>query len=98
MLGQEYHLPDMLCIVRDLPVYRLKNSVGFTADGYSVRDVFRLERVDGGKDAAPTFFPAFHYIGASDSWSQFEFAVAEAIWLFTVGGEKVGKARPHITS
>src|ERR1700675_2946701 len=96
MLAQEYDLPSVLRIVRDLTVDRLHHRMWLVADRDGAHHILGLERLDGGKDAIPSFFPPLHHIRASGSWAQLKFAVAKTVGLFAIGGEEVGEARAHI--
>ena len=46
MLGEEYDLPDMVCVVRKLSVYRLNDCMRFAADRDRLRKIFDSQRFD----------------------------------------------------
>src|SRR5271165_1016997 len=76
MLGQEYDLPNVLRVMRDLPVDRLQHRVRFAADRNRMHHIFRFQRIDGAEHDRPTFFPPPHHIRARRCQGDFKFAVA----------------------
>jgi hypothetical protein len=96
MLGQKDNLPDVLRVVRDLPVDGLQDGMGLAADGYGAHDVIRFKRIDGAEDAGPSLFPPRHYFCARGRGAQFKFPVAKAIRLFSIRREEIRETRAHV--
>src|SRR5207302_2954832 len=96
MSGQEYDLAGVLGVVRDLAVDGLHHSVRLPAHCHRMHDMLWLERIQGGEDAVPAFFPPLHYFRASGSGAKFKFAIAKTVGLFAIRREEVGETRSHI--
>ena len=97
MLGQEHDLPGVVGVVRDLAVDGLQRGVRFARRIVTLRMTSSgPERVDRRKDSRPPFLPPLRKIGARGRWTEFEFLVAKAVGLFSVGGEEVGEKRERV--
>ena len=92
MLGEKHNLPDVLRVMRKGAIQRLQDGVRLLADRNGAYDVLRPERIKRSKDYSPPLLPRAHHLAAGCGSRNLEFAVAEAIWLFTIAGEKVGEA------
>src|SRR5579871_293076 len=98
MFRQHDDLPNMLRVVRDLPVDGLQYGVGLSANRYGAHDVIRLERIDGTEHARPAVLPPFHDIRTCGRRCYLELAIPETVWLFAVASEEIRKAGAHISS
>jgi len=96
MLGEEDNLSDVLSIVSERAIERLHDGVRFLPDSNDAEQVFGFERVECGENVSPTLFPPEHHLFACCRAGEFEFAVAEAVRLFAVSGEKVSEARVRV--
>src|SRR3979411_861878 len=90
MFGQENDLSGVLGIVRDLPIDSLHDRMGLAANRDPAHDGLGRERSDGREQPRPAFFPPAHNIRPRCRRGHFEFPVAVAVWLFAIGGQKVG--------
>src|SRR5262249_28025378 len=96
MLCKKNNLPAVVGIVNDRAVDRLHDRVGLSPDGNGTREIRFGETLKSGQQAVPTLLPARHQLCARRR-NIFEFAIAVAIRLLAVGGQKVGPSRPKIT-
>jgi len=95
MLGQHDDLPDVVGIVRQLPVDGLHHRVILAADGHRAYQIDLAQRTQRAPHAIPTFLPQLHQLRARGRGLD-ELAVPLAERLLAVGGQEIRPSRPHV--
>ena len=96
MLREINDLADVISVVRDLPIDGLNHGVILAADPDCAHQVFRLERLDGIKDAFPTLIPVSDHLVFRRPGEHHKFDIAIALRFLAVSGKKIGPAREHV--
>ena len=95
MLGQQHNLSDVMWIVRNLAIDGLHYRVRFTPNGDGAAQVHISERLERAKENRPAGFPLIEQLLARGRRIG-ELAVAVAVRLLAVAGEKVRSPRTHV--
>lgn len=95
MLGQHHNLPDMVSVVRHLPVDGLHDRMRFPADRHRAPEVGIRQRIERMEDAIPAILPGFHQRRARGRRVH-ELGVAIPIRLLAIGSKEIGPPRSHI--
>src|SRR3954469_18086329 len=83
--------------MRDLAIDSLQNSVRLSPDSHLSHHIFRLKRIDGSEDIVPTLVPPCHNFPSCGGRPDFELAIAEAVGLLAVRGQKLSEAGAHVS-
>jgi len=95
MPGQEYDLPHMKSVVRDLPIDGLHDRMSLAPDGNRALQVLFRKGFQSLEQSLPSIFPGFQKVPAG-WWRIGKFHVAPAVWLLAVRSKKLGPAATHI--
>src|SRR5215471_475966 len=95
MFGEQNNLADVMRVVRYLAIDGLHYGMRFAPYGDGAWEIHVCERFDSTEETGPAALPLLQESRAGGGRIH-EFAVAVAIGLFTVRGQKVGPTRTHV--
>src|SRR5271166_2230542 len=96
VLRQKDDLPDVIRVVRNLAVDGLEHGMRLAANGDGALQVLGMKRIDGLKDHLPILFPRAEHFFALSLGVHDKFAVAMAVGLLAVAGQKISEAGAHV--